>query len=77
MISEKDALKLIQFKLESKGTKFAEYYGKTVIYIGGPKPEEFFESISDGNYTVHLLKIPYSMYNKEINQDQLNKFLES
>lgn len=75
-MTEKELFTLIKKKLENSGTKFSEYYGQTIIHSSGPRPVDFFEPLNEGNYTIHVLKIPEKFYSKKVNLSQVKKFLE-
>lgn len=74
-MTDKQLLKMIREKLESQGTTFSEYYGGDLAHNSGPRPEEFFKYLNEGNYHVYLLRIPKDFYIKTIDMEQVNKFL--
>lgn len=74
-MNEKQLYQAVKLKLESEGTKFSEYYGGSLIYESGPKPAEFFQASNEGTYTVPFLVIPKKFYNRIINLEKVNGFL--
>ena len=60
-----------------------EFYGDTKIYAGGwhisGEPQEvrqFFESSNQGNYTVHIFRIPDEFYTRTLNTEELKKVID-
>ena len=69
------AFSKIKSHLESKGVKFGEYYGGTIIYNSGPKFPQFFKNVNEGSYSVDVLIVPNDAITRIVDEEILNKLL--
>ena len=75
MTKNKDMLLNIKNSLEKTGTTFGEYYGGTIIHNSGPRPEEFFDAVNEGSYTIHVLKVPSKFIRTLVKEEELTEYL--
>lgn len=71
----KDVLQCIKANLEMTGTKFGEYYCGIIIHQSGPRPDEFFEAVNEGTYTIHVLKVPSKFVKETVDMKELTLHL--